>query len=323
MRSMSQWSIFAAVALPDYVKADFGSVFDATFNDSGVSLSREALLQGAAGKQAIVVSVADKIDKDMIEKLPSSIRAVATYSVGFDHIDLDAAKAKGIAVLHTPDVLTNTVAEATILLILSAARRVTEGAALLRSGEWKGWTAVDLNGIELTGKTLGIFGMGRIGRAIAQRGLGLEMKIAYSDSYRLSPADEQGAAYFAEPEDMLKESDVLVLACASTPQTKGFLNDARLELMRPNAIVANISRGDIVVDEALISALKRKRIFGAGLDVFNKEPNIDARYRELPNAFILPHLGSSTIEARRGMARILIDGLQAVGAGGTTKNRLV
>lgn len=134
---------------------------------------------------------------------------------------------------------------------------------------------------------------------------------------------EQGAAYFENPDDLLRETDVLVLACASTPQTRGFLNAERIEMLRPNAIITNIARGDIVVDEALIAALKRGRIFGAGLDVFNGEPAIDARYRELPNAFILPHLGSSTIEARRGMGRILIDGLKAAAAGGTSKSRLV
>lgn len=320
---MSRWSIFVSLALPDYVKADLLSEFDATFNESGSLLSQDALVQNAAGKDAILVYVADKVDRYCIERLPASVKAIATYSVGYDHIDLQAAKERGIAVFHTPDVLTNTVAEATILLILSAARRVTEGAALIRSGQWRGWTAVDLNGIELTGKTLGIFGMGRIGRAIAQRARALDMKISYSDAYRLPPDAEQGAIYFKNPEDLLKETDVLVLACASTPETRQFLNEDRIEMLRPNAIIANIARGDIVVDEALIGALKRGRIYGAGLDVFNGEPAIDPRYRELPNAFILPHLGSSTMEARRGMGRILINGLKAAEAGGTTKNRLV
>ncbi|MHB1207040.1 MAG: 2-hydroxyacid dehydrogenase [Rhodospirillaceae bacterium] len=320
---MTRKSIFVSLALPEYVKADLMTAFDATFNETGSLLSQDALIREAAGKDALIVYVADKIDRRCIEKLPDSIKAIATYSVGYDHVDLDAAKERGIAVLHTPDVLTNTVAEATILLMLSAARRVTEGAGLIRSGKWRGWTASELNGIELTGKTLGIFGMGRIGRAIAQRGRGLEMKISYSDSYRLPPDAEQEAVYFENPEDLLKETDVLVLACASTPQTRGFLNAERIEFLRPDAIVINIARGDIIVDEALISALKRDRIFGAGLDVFNGEPAIDARYRDLPNAFILPHLGSSTMEARRGMGRILIDGLKAAAAGGTTRNRLV
>jgi len=320
---MSRWSMFVSLALPEYVKADLLSEFDATFNETGSLLSQDALIERAAGKDALMVYVADKVDRKCIARLPASIKAIATYSVGYDHIDLKVAKDRGIAVFHTPDVLTNTVAEATILLILSAARRVTEGAALIRSGQWRGWTAVDFNGIELTGKTLGIYGMGRIGKAIAQRGRGLDMKIAYSGASRLPPDAEQGATYFKDPEDLLKETDVLVLACASTPETRQFLNEDRIEMLRPNAIVANISRGDIVVDEALIAALKRGRIHGAGLDVFNGEPAIDPRYRELPNAFILPHLGSSTIEARRGMGQILINGLKAAAAGGTTKNRLV
>jgi glyoxylate reductase len=320
---MSRWSIFVSLALPDYVKADLAREFDTTFNDTGTQLSQDALLRNAAGKDALVVSVADKLDRHCVGKLPQSIKAVGTYSVGFDHIDLEAAKQRGIAVFHTPDVLTNTVAEATILLILAAARRVTEGAALIRSGQWRGWTATDLNGMEITGKTLGIFGMGRIGRAIAKRGRALDMKISYSDAYRLPPDAEEGASYFRDPEELLKHSDVLVLACASTPETRHFLNERRIEMLRPHAIVANIARGDIVVDDALIGALKRGRILGAGLDVFNGEPAIDARYRDLPNAFILPHLGSSTVEARRGMGQILIDGLKAAASGGTAKNRLV
>lgn len=166
---MTRKSIFVSLALPEYVKADLAADFDATFNETGSLLPQDALVRGAAGKDALMVYVADKVDRRCIEKLPDSIKAIATYSVGYDHIDLDAAKERGIAVLHTPDVLTNTVAEATILLILSAARRVTEGAGLIRSGQWRGWTASELNGIEWTGKTLGIFGMGRIGRAIAQR----------------------------------------------------------------------------------------------------------------------------------------------------------
>lgn len=320
---MSRWSIFVSLALPDYVKADLMAEFDTTFNESGALMSQDALVQSAAGKDAILVYVADKVDRSCIERLPKSVKAIATYSVGYDHIDLEAARERGIAVFHTPDVLTNTVAEATILLILSAARRVTEGSALIRSGQWRGWTAVDLNGIELTGKSLGIYGMGRIGRAIAQRGRALEMNICYSDAYQMPPDQEKGASYFKDPEDLLKASDVLVLACASTPETRKFLNARRIEMLRPQAIVANIARGDIVDDEALIAALKRGRIYGAALDVFNSEPTIDPRYRELPNAFILPHLGSSTVEARRGMGRILIDGLKAVTVGDTTRNRLV
>ena len=196
---MERWSAFASLALPDYVKADFAAVLDTTFNETGGLLAQDALVAGAAGKQVLIVYVADKIDRRCIERLPASIKAIATYSVGFDHIDLDAAKERGIAVLHTPDVLTNTVAEATMLLILAAARRVPEGAALITSGKWRGWTASELNGIELTGKTLGIYGMGRIGRAIAQRGRGFDMKIAYADNYRLSPEAEQGGGIFQEP----------------------------------------------------------------------------------------------------------------------------
>ena len=317
---MPRWSMFVSPILPDYVQQDIAAAFDATFNQTGGKLTPDQLIAGLDGKQALFTWIGDRINADFIARLPDSVRAIGTYSVGFDHIDLNAAKARGVAIFHTPEVLTDTVAECTMLLVLSVARRVTESAALMHN--WTGWTPLQLNGRELAGKTLGIFGFGRIGRAIAALGRGFRMNIAYSDISRM-PADlEQGAAYHADPEELVKNCDVLVLACNSTPQTRGFLNRARLAMLRPTAIVANISRGDIVVDNDLIEALSQGTIMGAGLDVFNNEPNIDPRYRTLPNAFIMPHIGSSTVEARRGMGRILLEGIQALAEGKSARNRL-
>ena len=318
---MQRWSIFVPVKMPDYVERDIAAAFDATFNTTGEKMTPEQILQGLDGKQALFGGVSVKMDADFMSKLPSSVKAVGTYSVGYDHVDTAAAKAKGIAVFHTPEVLTDTVAECAMLLTLGVARRIPESMALMQN--WKGWTPLQLNGMEIAGKTMGIFGFGRIGRAIAERARGFRMNVAYSDINRL-PADiEQGAAYYASPEDLMANCDVLVLACNSTAETRGFLNRERLAKMRPTAIVVNIARGDIVNDDALIEALSQGKIMGAGLDVFNNEPNYDPRYRDLPNAFILPHIGSSTTEARRRMGQILLEGILAFKDGKTARNRLV
>ncbi len=317
---MQRWTMLVSTKMPDYVERDIATAFDATFNTSGEKLSIEQILKGLEGKQAFFGGVGDKMNAEFFAKLPSSVKAVGTYSVGYDHVDVPAAKARGIAVFHTPEVLTDTVAECCMLLTLSVARRVTESVALMR--DWKGWTPLQLNGVEIAGKTMGIFGFGRIGRAIADRARGFRMNIAYSDINRLPPDLEQGAAFYASPEEMMANCDVLVIACNSTPETRGFLNRERLARMRSTAIVVNIARGDIVNDDALIEALQQNKIMGAGLDVFNNEPNYDPRYKTLPNAFILPHIGSSTVEARRRMGQILLEGILALKDGKSARNRL-
>lgn len=318
---MSRWSIFVTAKMPDYVERDIAAAFDATFNTTGEKLTEDQVLKGLEGKDALFGGVGVKMNADFFARLPSSVKAVGTYSVGFDHVDLAAAKARGVPVFNTPDVLTDTVAECALLLTLASARRLTESIALMR--DWKGWTPLQLNGTEICGKTMGIFGFGRVGRAIAERARGFRMQIAYSDINKL-PADlEQGAVYYPKPEDLMANCDVLMLACNSTPETRGFLNRERLARMRPTAIVVNIARGDIVNDDALIEALSQNKIMGAALDVFNNEPNYDPRYKTLSNAFILPHIGSSTVEARRGMGRILIEAILAFRDGKPARNRLV
>jgi lactate dehydrogenase-like 2-hydroxyacid dehydrogenase len=317
---MQRWSMLVSAKMPDYVERDISAAFDATFNTSGEKLSIDQVLKGLEGKDAFFGGVGDKMNADFFAKLPSSVKAVGTYSVGYDHVDVPAAKAKGIAVFHTPEVLTDTVAECAMLLTLGTARRVTESVALMQN--WKGWTPLQLNGMEIAGKTMGIFGFGRIGRAIAERARAFRMEIAYADVNKL-PADlEQGAVYHTTPEGLMAKCDVFVLACNSTAETRGFLNRERLARMRPTAIVVNIARGDIVNDDALIEALQQHKIMGAGLDVFNGEPNYDPRYKTLPNAFILPHIGSSTVEARRRMGQILLEGILAFKDGKTARNRL-
>ncbi|MSO73744.1 MAG: D-glycerate dehydrogenase [Alphaproteobacteria bacterium] len=309
--------------LPAEVEREFHARLDARFLDGGLPREKSALTALLDGCAGLVVTPPIQADQWLFEHLPKSVTVVATYSVGLDHVDLKAAKRQGVAVVHTPDVLTNAVAETAFLLLLGAARRATESIELIRSGRWQGWMPRQIIGQGLDGKTLGVYGMGRIGRAIAMRSKAFGMAIAYHNTRRLPPALEAGAAYYETPEALLGLADALIIACPLTEATRGFLDARRIALMKSSAIVVNIARGDIIVDDDLIAALTTKRLFAAGLDVFAFEPKLDQRYLDLPTVFMLPHIGSSTIEARLAMGRAVIDGLIGVLDGCAPANRVV
>lgn len=313
--------LFVGSVLPSQVNEDLSSNFSVTFSAE----PDPAAVMGALGLQydALLVSVDVRLDGEVIRRLPRSVRAIATYSAGLDHIDLEAAREQGLAVFNTPDVLGDAVAETALLLLLAAARRATEAVALIRSRQWTGWTATQLNGVQLTGKTLGIFGMGKIGRKIASRARAFGMHIAYSNRHPLSDQLAGGARFHAEFSSMLREIDVLVLAAPATPQTRGIVNAKTLSVARPGLIVINVARGDLVADVDLIDALEKGTVRAAGLDVFAGEPAIHPRYFELPNVFMLPHTGSSTIEARRQMGLVLIAALKDWHRGQVPANRVV
>ena len=317
-----RFPVVVGFRLPEPVEREFQARLDARFLDS---FPREAGALRAAldGVAALVVTPPIKADAWLFEHLPPSIRALATYSVGLDHVDLAAAKRRGLPVVHTPDVLTDAVAETAMLLLLGAMRRATESIALIHSREWQGWNPRQIIGQGLDGKTLGILGMGRIGRTIARRARGFDMAVHYHNRSRLAPEQEEGACYHAAPEALMAESDVLVLAAPSSAATRRILDARRIALLPPGAVVVNIARGDLVDDDALIAALTAGRIGGAGLDVFNGEPRLDERYLSLPNVFLQPHQGSSTLTARLRMGQILLDGIDAVLSGRPASNRLV
>jgi glyoxylate reductase len=236
---------------------------------------------------------------------------------------LHAARERGVAVFNTPDVLGDAVAEIAMLLILGAARRATEALTLIRSRKWAGWTATQLNGVQLTGKRLGIFGMGKIGRKIASRARAFGMSVAYSNRNPLTGNLAEGACFFPEFSSMLGEIDVLVLAAPATPQTRGILSAKSLSTAKPGLIVINVARGDLVIDDDLIYALGNGIVRAAGLDVFAGEPDVNPRYFDLPNVFMLPHTGSSTVEARRQMGLMLIAALNDWRQGKVPPNRVV
>jgi lactate dehydrogenase-like 2-hydroxyacid dehydrogenase len=286
------------------------------------SPSREDIAADIGDAQAAIVVASLPFSAETIERLPSHLKVLATYSVGYDHINVAAAQARGLVVLNTPDVLSNSVAECALFLMLGVARRATESIDLVRSRQWKGWTPNQLLGFELEGKRLGIFGMGRIGLSIARKATALGMEISYHNRRPNDAATEQGYAYEPDFARFLGGIDMLVLAAPSTPETRGIMGAQAFARMRKGASIVNIARGDLIDDDALIAALASGHLAGAGLDVFNKEPAIHPGYFDLPNVVMLPHAGSSTREARAGMINLLLDGIEKAERGERPDNQV-
>lgn len=274
--------------------------------------TQNELLDAADGADALLVTTSDRLDRSFFERLPPSIKVISTISVGTDHIDIKAARAAGIPVGHTPDVLTDATADVALLLLLGASRRAYEAQRMIRRGEWPMTKSPDLLGWQLTGKRLGIYGMGRIGRAVAERARSFGMEIHYCSRHRLPVSEEKSAIFHAVPADLLHVSTFLSINAPSTPDTHYFLNATRIELLPEGAIVVNTARGALVDDEALIAALRIGRLAAAGLDVFNGEPYLDPRYLDLPNVFLLPHIGSATVETRLAMGMLALDNIEAI-----------
>ena len=316
-------AIFVTRKLPEAVTARLLRDYRATLNPEDGPVSGPELVAGAAGHDALLISSREAMTAETLAALPDSIRAIATFSVGFEHIDLAAAKSRGLIVTNTPDVLTDATADIAMLLILGAARRASEGERMVRSDSWIGLGLAEMLGRQVSGKRLGIFGMGRIGRALARRARGFDMAIHYCNRQRLAPELEQGATFHADPEAMLPHCDVLSLNCPASVETRRFLNAQRIARLPDGAIVVNSARGAIVDDDALIAALRSNKLFAAGLDVYENEPKIHPDYRTLPNVFLLPHLGSATVETRNAMGFKCLDNLDAVFAGRPPPDRLV
>lgn len=312
--------------LPQQLMDRIAQGWDAWVNPDDQNMDPMDIVQAARSHAAevLLVMAMDRIDAMFISALPDSVQVIATLSVGHDHIDLAAARARGIAVIHTPDILSDAVAEMAILLMLCAARRAREGEVMMYERRWKGWSPTQLLGRDLTGARLGLLGMGRIGRTIAQRAsAAFDMPVHYHNRSRLAADLEARATYHASVRSLLEQSDILVLAAPSSPATRGILNAQTIEYLPEGAVVVNIARGDLVEDEALISALRSGRVAAAGLDVFNGEPDINQGYLSLPNVFLQPHQGSSTIGTRVRMGEMLLESIAAVRDGQVPANRLV
>lgn len=314
--------VFVACDLPESVQALFTDQFEARCNDKRRTLTPEEVLSGVQGMDALVVTATDRVDANLVAQLPETLKLVCTYSIGMEHLDMDALKARGISVLATPDVLSESCADVALLLMLGAARRVVESSALVREGQWTGWTPRQLLGVDVWGRRLGILGMGRIGRAVAKRARGFGMTIHYHNRSRMPAGLEEGAIYHASLESLAEHSDFLCVACPSSPETRGLVDADIIGRLPAQAVVCNISRGDIIDDEALVAALESGAVAAAGLDVFAGEPNIHPAYRSLPNVFGLPHIGSATEGTRLAMGRLLRDGIRDFFSGRRPANQV-
>lgn len=302
--------------LPDSVENKLLQNFDAILNPADRLYGTMDILKASQGVDAILPCHTEKFSAETIAQLSSRVKAITNFSVGVDHVDLEAARQKKVIVTNTPDVLSDATAEIAMLLILGAARRASEGEKLVRTQQWKDWSPAFMVGKQVTGKRLGILGMGRVGQVVAKRARGFDMSVHYHNRKPLDAAHSLGAIFYDSVEDMLSEIDVLSIHCPATPETTGMINRQRIALMHSDAIIVNTSRGAVVDDEALVDALKSGRIAAAGLDVFNGEPdNIHPLYRELENTFLLPHIGSATEETREAMGFRVIDNLESIFAG--------
>ncbi|MFC4292771.1 2-hydroxyacid dehydrogenase [Sphingorhabdus arenilitoris] len=283
-------------------------LFDARLNVDDRPMDRAQLLAAMADCDVLVPTVTDQIDAALIAAAPDRLKLIANYGAGVNHIDLHAAKAKGIMVTNTPGVFTDDTADLTMALILSVPRRLGEGEKLMRSGQWDGWKPSGMLGHRIGGKTLGIVGFGRIGEAVAARARAFGMDIIYTKRKRLpqSVEDQLGVVFEPDLDRLVAKCDFLSLHCPLTAETDGLISAERIAMMKPEAYLINSSRGELVDEAALIAALQHGRIAGAGLDVYTHEPAVDPRLLELSNVILLPHMGSATFEGREASGERVI-----------------
>ncbi len=295
--------------LPDAIMNDLNREHEVVANQLDVPMSREDILEHVRDKDGLLSVIADRIDDELMEQAPN-LRMIANYGVGYDNIDLAAATARGIWVSNTPGVLTDATADVAFALILSVARRVVEGDAVVRNGKFNHWAPMLFLGTEVTGKTLGIVGLGQIGKAVARRAAGFSMRILYHNRSRIPEAEEKALnAVYVDLKTLLSESDFVSLHVSLNQQSRHLIGASELRLMKPTAYLINVSRGPVVDEAALVSALQEDRIAGAGLDVYENEPRQAPGLTALSNVVLLPHVGSATRETRTQMAALAVENL--------------
>lgn len=313
---MSLPRLIVSRQIPTAVAARIRAEFDCPWPE-GRDMSADEVISALADTQADALMLTShlKFNAEVIARVPAHVQIAATCSVGFEHIDVAAAQARGLPVTNTPDVLTECTADLTFLLILAACRRAHEYDAIMRAGWRRGYGLGEMLGTKVSGKRLGILGLGRIGQAVAARARGFGMRVLYCNPRRLPPEQEQGAEFFADFFDMLPQCDVLSLHARSGADTAGIMNAKAFALLPKGAVFVNAARGTLVDEEALHAALISGHLFAAGLDVFHNEPAFDPRFAELKNVFLTPHMGSATVETRTAMGMRALDNIAAVLAG--------
>ena len=322
---MSKPKVIVTRRWPEAVEARLKERFDVQLNAGDEPLSQAALKDAFASADAVFTTVTDRVDAEVMSAEPLRARLIGNFGVGFNNIDTEAAKARGLVVTNTPGVLTDATADLAITLLLMVARRCGEGERHVRAGAWSGWRPTHMMGAQVTGKTLGLIGFGRIGRAVARRAHhGFGMKILFQDPYPPTPdeAAALGAEACASVDDVLARSDFVSLHCPGGGANQRLMNAARLRAMQPHAFLINTARGDVVDEQALVEALKEGVIAGAGLDVFEGEPGVTPALLEMENVALLPHLGSATSETRIAMGDKVIENAEAFFADREPPNRV-
>lgn len=314
------YNVFVTRKLPGQGLERLRPLCNVTINPEDRNITKEELLAILPEQDALISMLSDPIDSEVIEA-GRKLKVIANYAVGFNNIDVAAASKQDIVVCNTPDVLTNASADFAWALLMSTARRVVEGDAMTRSGQFTGWAPELLLGAEIYGKTLGIIGAGRIGQGVAKRAQGFDMRILYHNRHRL-PYNVEKAYHmeYATLESVLKESDFVSLHCPLTPETKHMIGANELRAMKPTAILINTSRGPVIDETALVQALREGSIFGAGLDVFEDEPALKPGLAQLPNVVLAPHIASAAAETRSNMVEIVVDAVLAVLQGQSPQN---
>ena len=311
--------------LPDTVETRMRELFNATLNQTDQPFTQEQLIQAVKTADVLVPTVTDSLSASVIEQAGPQLRLIASFGTGVDHIDVKAAREKGITVTNTPGVLSEDTADVAMSLILAVPRRIVQGDIKVRSGQWDGWSPTGMLGHRINGKRLGIIGMGSIGQAIARRAKAFGMSIHYHNRKAVHPSIEAEleSTYWETIEQMLPRVDIISINCPSTPATHHLLNKERLSLLSPHSYLVNTGRGDVIDEMALIELLKENKIAGAGLDVYEHEPVISAALIDLPNVVLLPHIGSATIEGRHAMGDKVIINIQTFLDGHTPPDRVV
>ena len=296
--------------LPDVVETRLSELFDVTLREDDAPMTREALAEALKTADVLVPAITDHIDAALLAQAGESLKLIASYGAGVDHVDVATARQRGILVSNTPGVVTEDTADMTMALILAITRRIPEGLAAMQSGEWSGWSPTAFLGGRLGGRRLGILGMGRIGQAVARRAAVFGCQVHYHNRRRLRPEieSELNATYWESLDQMVSRVDILSINCPHTPATFHQINARRLKLMKPSAVIVNTSRGEVIDENALTRMLRSGEIAGAGLDVFERGHEVNPRLRELPNVVLLPHMGSATLEGRIEMGeRVIIN----------------
>jgi len=296
--------------LPEPIETRLSELLDVTLREDDTAMTRDELVAAMKSADVLVPTLMDQIDAPMLAAAGDKLKLIANYGAGVDHIDVHTARQRGILVSNTPDVVTEDTADMTMALILAVVRRIPEGLAVMQSGNWQGWSPTALMGGRLAGRRLGILGMGRVGQAVARRAHAFGMQVHYHNRKRLREETEQAleATYWESLDQMVARMDIISINCPHTPSTFHLMNARRLKLMKPDAVIVNTSRGEVIDENALTRMLRNREISGAGLDVLERGRQINPRLRELDNVVLLPHIGSATVEGRIEMGeKVLIN----------------